>query len=209
MYMQYLIVGLGNPGDEYQATRHNVGRMAVISLAESLGVLTWRIDKKKGTHIAQAETPNGNTLTLLLPDTYMNCSGNAITAHAFPWLCADRLILVHDDIDLPLGTLRIVCNRGAGGHNGVRSVERVMHTKDFVRVRIGVVPTTPAGVLKKPPTKEGVSDFLLRSLPKKELQTLVDCAKRAGEATRAVVDYGREKAMGMYNGTQKTSPIEE
>ena len=220
--MEYLIVGLGNPGDEYEKTRHNVGRIAVSLLALRLHASEWHYDSLRKGYGAKAITPLGNHVTLLLPETFMNRSGEAVRHWYNPEIDAGNLIVVHDDIDLPQGALKIAYNRGAGGHNGVISIEQTLKTRSFTRVRVGVIPTASGGTgqiyfesdlfvhvgvlpavsdrtLCKPTTREGVHDFLLRPLGETAFNTLTSCAQRATEATLAIVECGREYAMGEYN----------
>ncbi len=197
--MHYIIVGLGNPGPEYEHTRHNVGRMAVTLVAARLGAGDWRDDKKLRARVAVAATGSGDKVTLVLPDNYMNRSGGAVAPLVKSAKQAERVVVVHDDIDLPLGTTKIVFDRGAGGHNGVASVERALKTRAFVRVRVGVVPSTPKGTLKKPRGEQAVYDFILKQLSKKDREAVDAVVGRAADAAIMVVTEGREEAMRAYN----------
>jgi PTH1 family peptidyl-tRNA hydrolase len=197
--MQYVVVGLGNPGDEYEKTRHNVGRMVVEAIALELGAADWRDDKKLRAKVCQAVIGKKDNVTLVLPDNYMNRSGGSVAPLAKTTKAIERLVVVHDDIDLPFGTIRIVQNRGAGGHNGVLSIERALKSKAFIRVRVGVIPTTPSGKLRKPASNKIVDDFLLQSFTSKEKQVLGDMVVQARDATAAVVTEGREAAQRTYN----------
>ena len=173
--MAYVLVGLGNPGQEYEYTRHNTGRIIVSALAK-------KFDGK-----------------VLIPDTFMNKSGSAVAPLIKNAKQAERLIVVHDDLDLPLGTMKLSFNRGSGGHKGVESIMRAIKTKAFVRLRVGISKTTPKGKLKKPVGDEAVGDFILGTFKKDELEILKKLAKRAGEALEILVSEGREKAMSLYN----------
>src|SRR5262245_55392365 len=133
--MKWIIIGLGNPGAEYASTRHNVGKELVAALEEKLPT-------------------NAKVVEL---NVYMNRSGPAIKqAIGSP----KGLIVVHDELDLPLGKVKISFGNSAGGHNGVRSVVQALKTQDFVRVRVGISPATPSGKLKRP-TGEALADFVL------------------------------------------------
>lgn len=196
--MHHIIVGLGNPGDEYENTRHNVGRMVVEEVSRMQGGSDWRDDKKLHAKVAQV-TSGTHSVTLVLPDTYMNRSGGSVSPLVRSTSATEGLIVVHDDIDLPLGTLRIVFDRGAGGHNGVLSIERSLKTRAFVRVRVGVIPTTPLGKLKKPKGADAVHDFILKQITKKDRERIMQVVVRAATAVWTVVEHGREVAMQEFN----------
>jgi PTH1 family peptidyl-tRNA hydrolase len=196
--MHYTVVGLGNPGEEYTHSRHNVGREVVEMLASQLGV-EWRVEKTRRALCARTQIEK-NTLDLVLPDNYMNRSGASLSHLVGDKSAIENLVVVHDDLDLPLGSLRIVFARGAGGHNGVLSLEKTLKTRAFVRVRVGVVPTTPTGKLRKPKGEDAVHAFILKPLSKKEQELLAPSMVRAMDAVRACVLHGREYAMREYNG---------
>jgi peptidyl-tRNA hydrolase, PTH1 family len=199
--MEYTIVGLGNPGSEYEATRHNIGRMVVESLVTRWGTSDWRDDKKLRVKISQGALSKEVKVVLVLPDNYMNRSGGSVAPLITTKKQVERLVVVHDDIDIGLGTLRIVFNRGSGGHRGVESIERALKTRAYIRVRVGVVPTSPNGKLKKPKGEDTVYDFILKKLSKKEKEMIDEVVKRAVEAVETVVTKGRDEAMRAYNTT--------
>jgi PTH1 family peptidyl-tRNA hydrolase len=201
--MKHIIVGLGNPGEEYENTRHNAGRMVVAYLAEHMGASDWRDDKKLCARVAKAVTKEGDDVVLILPDNYMNRSGTSVTPLIKTERQAKTLVVVHDDIDLPVGTIRIVFDRGSGGHRGVDSIVRAIKTRAFVRVRVGVVPTTPTGKLKKPSGEGAVHDFILKQLTKKDRDVLDEAVVYAAKATEAVVEFGSTYAMQHYNGSME------
>jgi PTH1 family peptidyl-tRNA hydrolase len=203
--MEYVIVGLGNPGSEYEATRHNVGRMTVLALQEKWCTSDWRDDKKLHAKISQGVTSKGTKVRLVLPDNYMNRSGGSVVPLIKNKKQIERLIVVHDDIDLGVGTIRIVQNRGAGGHNGVRSIERALKSKAYIRVRLGVIPTTPTGKLKKPKGEKQVHDLILKPLTKKQKEEIDTIVARAVLATVSVVEDGVMQAMCAHNGTMVPS----
>lgn len=173
--MKYIIVGLGNPGEEYENSRHNVGRMFVASFKENSNV------------------------KIVLPDTFMNKSGLEVKKYVTSVKNAERLIVVHDDLDLPIGRFKISFGRGSGGHKGIESIVRSIKTKDFARVRIGISPTTPSGKLKKPKGDKKVHDFILGNFTKKEMETLKKMKKKVNDALSMIIKEGRAKAMNTYN----------
>lgn len=200
--MEHIIVGLGNPGEEYEQTRHNIGRMVVLNLKERWETSDWRDDKKLRAKISQGVLSKSCTVKLVLPDNYMNRSGGSVAPLIKNKKQTERLVVVHDDIDIGLGSLKIVFGRGSGGHRGVESIERALKTKAYVRVRIGVVPTTPTGKLKKPKGEEKVYDFILKRLTKKENEVLQEIVEYATNAVEVLIKKGQARAMQDFNGVQ-------
>ncbi|MEI7720027.1 MAG: aminoacyl-tRNA hydrolase [bacterium] len=175
--MKWIFVGLGNPGDEYVGTRHNVGRDFLLALEKKI------LETDKSTKI-------------ILPDVFMNDSGKPVKKlwGEKPSVKAlAELVVVHDDLDLPLGKVKISFGSGAGGHRGVASIQKALKTKDFVRVRVGISPATPGGKLKKP-DQEKVIDFVLGTFKPSEQEKLKKAHKLVGEALELLVVDGREKA---------------
>ncbi len=197
--MEYIVVGLGNPGEEYELTRHNVGRMVVELLHKRIGASDWRDDKKLRAKISQGSVEKNKNVKLVLPDNYMNRSGGSVAPLVKSKKQAERLIVVQDDIDLGVGALKIVFNRGSGGHRGVDSVICSLKTKSFVRVRVGVLPLTPTGKLKKPKGKDKVYGFILRKLSKKDLELIKKSVEYASDAVEFIIKNGYIKAMCEYN----------
>jgi PTH1 family peptidyl-tRNA hydrolase len=196
--MQYVIVGLGNPGEEYEGSRHNAGRTLVERFAARGDFPEWKNDKKARAHVTKGELA-GNGVTLVLPDTFMNRSGSAVLSFVKSVKAAERLVVVYDDIDLPIGTMKISFGRGSGGHRGVESVARSLKTKDFVRVRVGVAPTTPSGKVKKPRGEKEVVNFLMKPFRKPEQEKLKKLEKQVLGALDAIIEKGRAVAMNEFN----------
>jgi PTH1 family peptidyl-tRNA hydrolase len=196
--MAWVIVGLGNPGEEYEATRHNAGRMAVEFYAKHADAPQWKADKRSQSLTTGAHV--GTTLlALVLPDTFMNKSGAAVAKLVKSIKAAERLVVVYDDLDLPLGKIKLSFDRGSGGHNGVESIIKAVKTKKFIRIRIGVTPTTPGGTAKKPIGEKQVMDFLLSRFKEAELQELKKVNKKIANAIDTIVAHGREIAMNAFN----------
>lgn len=196
--MAYIIVGLGNPGEEYKNTRHNTGRIILETFRKKNDFSDWEADKK-----LKALTSNGKIgkekVTLLEPETFMNNSGKSVGPIVKTKKSAERLIVVNDDLDIPLGSMKISFNRGSGGHNGIESIKKSIKTEAFIRLRIGISSATPSGKIKKPKGEKAVIDFILGEFKPKEMEILKKVAKRASEALTMIVSEGREKAMGEYN----------
>jgi PTH1 family peptidyl-tRNA hydrolase len=169
-------VGLGNPGRSYERTRHNVGFLVADELARRHGG-SWR--KKKKTEAAPVSL-GLKEVTLLKPTTFMNNSGSALAGYN-----SEDLIVIHDDLDLPPGDVRVKVGGGAGGHNGLRSVIGRLGP-DFVRVRLGI---------GRPPVGMGVTDYVLSGMD----AAVRDAVPRAADAVEAVVESGPEAAMNRFN----------
>ncbi len=137
--MAFVIVGLGNPGKEYEKTRHNAGRSVVELIAKNAGFDSFIFNKTANALVTKG-TLEGESATLVLPETMMNLSGKATVPFVKSIKAAKNLLVIHDDLDLPLGTIKMVFGRGSGGHKGVESIMRAIKTKDFARLRIGISP---------------------------------------------------------------------
>jgi len=175
-----LVVGLGNPGSEYENTRHNAGRI-VASLV--------------GKKLEDSKTK----IKFLVPDTFMNHSGKAVVPFIKSKKDLAELIVIYDDIDLPLGKMKISFNRSAGGHNGLKSVIKMLKSEEFLRIRVGIAPTTPSGKIRKPNGEKAVLNFLLGEFKKSELETIKKLSKKITEAVEMIYTESKEKAMSLYN----------
>lgn len=198
MKADYYIVGLGNPGEEYARTRHNIGREAVQYFAEKNNFDVWKENKKLKAHIAKGTVGDSEVLAVC-PDTYMNKSGTSVLPLITSVKKRERLIVVYDDIDLPIGKIKLSFGRGSGGHNGVESIIRALKTKDFVRVRVGIAPTTASGAIKKPHGEEKVLKFLLGKMTSTDVSTLEKGYSCIHDALTTIVTEGREVAMNRFN----------
>ncbi len=186
----YIIVGLGNPGGKYEDTRHNVGFKVIDILADQLNI---DVSKKKFKALLGEGSVHGDRVVLIKPDTYMNLSGEsviqAINWHKIP---LTNLIIIYDDIDLPVGKLRIRTRGRAGTHNGMRSVIQHIQTEDFPRVRIGI---------GKPPIKEfEIADYVLSRFLPDERPEIESSLKNAAEAVKVIIQEGIGAAMNRFNG---------
>ena len=199
----FFIVGLGNPGEEYINTRHNTGREAVLKLCKNLDFADFENNNKFKSLISKGKIKK-ELVTLILPETFMNKSGQAISYFVKPKLKTakkglENLIVVHDDLDLPLGTLKISYNKGTGGHRGLDSVAKAVKTLEFVRVRIGISPSTSKGRAKKPEGEQKVLDFILGKFKPAEMEILKKTFKKSSEAIQTLILDGRDRAMNRFN----------
>ncbi len=197
--MPYIIVGLGNPGNEYDETRHNTGYKMLFAFAEAENFPEWEKNKKLKAETCEQKLGKEKVM-LVLPETFMNKSGNSVKPLITSVKKAESLIVVHDDLDLPMGKIKISYNRGTGGHQGLESIKRAIKTEGFVRVRVGISPATAKGEAKKPSGEKAVIDFILGKWKPTEIATLKKVSKRVSEALKVLVTEGREKAMGEFNG---------
>ena len=185
-----LVVGLGNPGREYVRTRHNVGAEAVALLAERAAA-KFKAGRDRAL-VADARI-GGRRVVLAVPTTYMNDSGMAVGALMRRHKVEDltQLIVVHDELDLPPGVVRVKVGGGLAGNNGLRSITQHLKTQDYVRVRIGI---------GKPPSKERGADHVLSRLPKAERELLNIAIVTAADAIEVLLADGPESAMTKFNG---------
>lgn len=196
--MTSIIVGLGNPGYEYEDTRHNIGRRIVELFAETYGFPEWKLDKKRNALISK-ETIEKTKVELVLPETFMNKSGKSLAHIAGSKKKIEHMIVVHDDLDLPIGTFKISFGRGTGGHKGVESITKAVKSKAFVRVRIGVAHVTGSGKIKKPQGEAAVSDFVIGRFNNREEETLNKEMKTLLDVLETIALDGRITAMNEYN----------
>lgn len=188
-----VILGMGNPGKEYEGTRHNAGRGAVALWAKRQD-LFFSEKKEFFAHIAEANA-GGKKIIAALSSVFMNQSGKTAAALAnFYRIKPENIIALHDDMDLPLGSIKIVFGRGSGGHKGVESVFRALRTRDITRIRIGSMGSRG----QKPGNRE-LSDIVLKRLTPAEKTSFAKGVRKAADALEAFIAEGREKAMGQYN----------
>lgn len=187
----HTVVALGNPGEEYENTRHNAGRIVLEAL---LG------EKLSPSSKIYRREIGGEAAEILVPDTYMNVSGEAV-AQAVGRTAADRLIVIYDDVDLPLGQVRVSFGRGAGGHNGLSSVIASMGTRDFARVRVGVARRNFWGQVTRP-APDKLADFVLSRFSKNEMAVLEKLSGEVGEMLKTIMKDGAAAAMNKFNGRE-------
>ncbi len=186
----WLIVGLGNPGREYERTRHNTGFRAIDLLAEKLGC---RIDRAKFQGLYGQSVYNGCKLFLLKPQTFMNLSGRSVVQmSAFFDIPPERIIVLFDDISLEPGRLRIRGNGSAGGHNGIKSIIQELGSQDFPRVKIGVGA--------KPHPDFDLADWVLSGFSAAEEKALSFSLKNATDAALYITEHGVSAAANAFNG---------
>jgi PTH1 family peptidyl-tRNA hydrolase len=196
--MSYIIVGLGNPDEEYAGTRHNAGRMLVQAVHKAYHFGDWKHDKKLNALVAKGEIEQ-DKVSLILPETFMNRSGSALAPVVTTEKKAEKLVVIYDDLDLPMGSIKMSFNRGSGGHKGIESIAKSIKTKKFIRIRVGIAPTTPSGKLKKPSDEHGVQKHILGEFKKAELDILNKEGKEVVKVLSTLVTGGLQQAMTELN----------
>ncbi len=195
--VEWLVVGLGNPGEEYAQSPHNIGFMVVDRLAEGCGA---RVKRKDSRALAGQTAVGGTPVLLAKPQTYMNLSGEAVKPLLEKnALTAERLIVVYDDHDLPWTALRIRPSGSAGGHHGMESVIRSIGTTEFTRVRLGI----DFGRGRADP------DYLLKPLRREQRKQLDDFLDYAAQAVGSIISEGVEMAMTKFNRRAQGEKTEE
>ncbi|MEI6843464.1 MAG: aminoacyl-tRNA hydrolase [bacterium] len=193
----YIFVGLGNPGEEYENTRHNTGRLLLEWFGKSQSA-EWKFDKKLSAQVAKIKLGK-STATLVNPDTFMNNSGKSVKSLITSVKGAEKLIVIYDDLDLPFGSSKISFNKSSGGHKGLESIIKTLKTEKFARIRIGISPTSPTGKLRKPQGEEAVMKVIMGKFKPEEVLTLKKLSKKVNSALETFVSDGIGKTMTEFN----------
>ncbi len=194
----YLVVGLGNPGREYEKTRHNVGFEIVEELARGGGFGSWK--SQANARVAKGVIGRSEVL-LVRPMTYMNLSGDAVgSLLRYYKLGPEELVVVHDELDFEPGIVRVKTNGGHGGHNGLKSIIAHVGTREFTRVRVGV---------GKPPSAERGADHVLSGFDKRERGLVDEAVALAVKAVQKIVEDGAQAAMNEFNRREPSVTNEE
>lgn len=188
----WLIVGLGNPGSEYEKTRHNIGQMAVDELARTVGGNFRKHGRARAQVLEGRLGMGGPKVVLAKPLTYMNVSGGPVSALAqFYGIDPDHIIAVHDELDIPFNTIKLKIGGGEGGHNGLRDMTKALGTKEYYRVRAGI---------GRPPGRMQVSDFVLKPFTSSEVKELPFLVSAAADAVEMLIKQGLLDAQQKFHG---------
>ena len=186
--VDWLVVGLGNPGSKYEHTRHNMGFLTVDLLAEQAGVKLNKVKFKSAYNILRFA---GAKCLVMKPQTYMNLSGEAVReAVQFYKLPADRVLVIYDDVSLPVGKIRVRPTGSAGGHNGIKNIIAHLGTQDFPRIKIGTGAPGEGG---------DMIDWVIGVPSQAERKVLAESFRRALEAAECIIEHGCQKAMNDFN----------
>lgn len=188
----YLVVGLGNPGEKYRQTRHNMGFLAVDYIAGQLQV---NFTAGKWQALGVKTSLAGESLFLLKPQTYMNLSGQAVLgASTFFKIQPEKIVVIHDDLDMEFGRIKIVVNRGTGGHNGVRSIASLLKSNAFARIKVGI---------GRPDTPMPVDRYVLAKMSAEEMAAMEETTKEIYAVLKEMISGGVTQAMNKFNSRKK------
>ncbi len=204
----FLVVGLGNPGEEYQWTPHNAGFMAIDRIAQQEGVVVHNRRCRAATVTCRLA---GREVVLAKPETFMNLSGLAVAAlvREFEADPARDLLVLYDELDLKLGTFKIRERGSPAGHNGARSVTSALGSQEWLRLRIGVGPDLPPEAIAAIGSRRPGRDFLLSPMGKVDLTVLDEVLDRVATATRRILELGPSAAMNEFNRRERNGAAEE
>lgn len=184
----FLVVGLGNPGSQYEFTKHNVGFLTVDYLADKLNI---KINKLKFKGLFAKEKIENEDVVLLKPQTYMNLSGESVRDFAnFFKIPPENIIVVVDDVDLPMGKIRIRKKGSAGTHNGMKSIIYQLQSDNFIRIKVGI---------EKENRKDDLADYVLKGFSKDEVPIMEESMERAAKAVLEILKKGPDVAMNKFN----------
>ena len=188
--VSWLLVGLGNPGSKYESTRHNMGFLAVDGLARRKG---FRFNKLRFRAWTAEWMVNGEKVLVMKPQTYMNLSGESVgEAARFYKIPADHVVVISDDISLPVGKLRIRTGGSAGGHNGLKNIIAHLGTDQFPRIKVGVG--------QKPHPDYDMADWVLSKFAGEDLKTITEAIRKAADAVECILAEGIDRGMSRFNG---------
>lgn len=184
----YLIIGLGNPEEEYSKTRHNIGFNTINKLAQKYNI---KITKTKYEGLYETTTIEGKKVILIKPQTYMNLSGNCVKQFVdFYKVEKENILVIYDDMDIETGTIKIRKKGSAGGHNGMKSIIQMLGTEEFPRIRIGI---------GRPEHNGDEINYVIGTIPKEEIPKLEEGTEKAKEAIIEILKNGIDKAMNKFN----------
>ena len=190
----FLIIGLGNPGEEYSKNRHNVG---FLMLDTVFGDAVWRKDAYAKALVYRGDFALQNVVCAK-PTTFMNNSGDTVQyLLGEERIAVSEMIVIYDDIDLPLGTVRVSYDRGDGGHNGLKSIVATTGSTEFTRIRVGIAPVDDDGNIRKP---DDTANYVLKNFSSNELEKVLDQKEKVAKAITLTINEGVEKVMNVVNG---------
>ena len=194
----FIIVGLGNPGKEYENTRHNSGREILKLIAKKADFSEWKEEGKLKALVSLGKFGK-NKVQFVLPNNMMNNSGGSIAPLIKSKKDLSQLVVIYDDMDLPMGKIKISHNRSSGGHRGLESIIKKLKSEEFTRIRVGISATTPKGLIKKPKGEKTMIQYLMAPFKEKEMAELKKTAKTINEALNTFMIFGLQRVMTEFN----------
>ena len=195
--MNFIFVGLGNKGEEYEKTRHNTGRIILDFIKDQNDFSDWKIDKKLNALVSSGKISSKKVI-FLCPETFMNNSGQSLKPLKISQKDASKVCVIYDDLDLPFGKAKISFNKSSGGHKGLESIIKILRTEKFPRFRIGISGQNKNG-LKKPVGEEKVHKHIMGDFKDDEIKELKKISKIIGEAMSLMIKEGLEKSRTFFN----------
>lgn len=196
--MSYIIVGLGNPGEEYAGTRHNAGRIVLDLIRKEFEGADFEHDKKLNALVSEIKVGK-EKIRLAAPETFMNMSGKAVAGLVKSKKAAEKMLVIYDDFQLPIGRMKVSYNKSSGGHNGLESVIKAVKTEAFPRLRVGTAAATAKGEARIPHGEDKVLKLILGAFKDEEMKTVKKLGKKAAEGVEIWIKEGRDKATGFIN----------
>ncbi len=196
--MKFIIFGLGNPGSEYENNRHNTGRIIIKNIASLFDCEDFEVDKNINADKTSVKMPK-NSISFILPNTFMNKSGDVLKKMKLEKKDSKNIIVVYDDLDLPFGKMKFSFNKSSGGHKGLESIIKSIKTEEFYRIRVGISKTTQAGKIKKPKGPEDVISYVMKNFNEDELKELKKISKKIKEGIEVFTKEGYEKTATFLN----------
>jgi PTH1 family peptidyl-tRNA hydrolase len=196
--MKYIFIGLGNPGKEYELTRHNMGRIMLDFFRKENGFDDFTFDKKINALSVTGQIGK-DKVVLILPETFMNNSGKSLKALDLTSKDAERVCVIYDDLDLPFTGVKMSFNKSSGGHKGLESIIKALKTEKFYRIRVGISHKTATGKIKKPKGQEAVYKLIMKNFTDDEMKELKKLSKKINEALKIFVVEGYEKSASFLN----------
>ncbi len=196
--MKYIFLGLGNPGEQYSKSKHNLGRIIITNFAKTFDFPEWEFNKSINASISKKDFGK-NTITLVLPETFMNNSGDVLRKMKVEKKDSQKILVVYDDLDLPFLKTKFSFNRSSGGHKGVESIIKALKTEEFYRVRVGISKTTSKGLVKKIKDEDKTIDFIMKNYKEEELKEIKKLSKKIGDGMFIFVEEGFQKSATFLN----------
>jgi PTH1 family peptidyl-tRNA hydrolase len=194
----FYLIGLGNPEESYQNTRHNIGRQLVVDFCKKNNFSDFTFDKKSNALLSKGKILN-TAVMAILPQGFMNNTGKSLTYYIKNLKQAEKIFVLHDDLDLPIGNYRIQFNRGSAGHRGIESINKYLKTQKYPRLKIGISNVSAKGKIKKPNSSEKVIKHVLGKFSPQEQEILKKNKNKIFEIIENTAQYGYLKAMNEFN----------